>query len=112
MSSRAGRPVRQGRLAAAVTIPLAALLNPALCASTAAAETEPLDEVVVTGTREEERLVETPVSIGVVKGETLRLDRPTHPSQMMSQIPGAAVAVTNGEGHTTAIRQPFTTSPV
>jgi outer membrane receptor protein involved in Fe transport len=31
---------------------------------------------------------------------------------MMSQIPGAAVAVTNGEGHTTAIRQPFTTSPV
>ena len=31
---------------------------------------------------------------------------------MMSLVPGAAVGVTNGEGHTTAIRQPFTTSPV
>ena len=30
----------------------------------------------------------------------------------MGQMPGVAVAVTNGEGHTTAIRQPFTTSPV
>lgn len=27
-------------------------------------------------------------------------------------MPGAAVAITNGEGHTTAIRQPFTTMPV
>jgi outer membrane receptor protein involved in Fe transport len=99
-------------MAVAATIAFAALLIPVFCASPAAAEIEPLDEVVVTGTREEEPLVETPVSIGVVKGETLRLDRPTHPSQMMSQVPGAAVAVTNGEGHTTAIRQPFTTSPV
>jgi outer membrane receptor protein involved in Fe transport len=90
----------------------AATLTAILCTSTAPAETEALDEIVVTGTREGERLVETPASIGIVKGETLRLDRPTHPSQMMSQIPGAAVAVTNGEGHTTAIRQPFTTSPV
>ena len=90
----------------------AAQLTAILCTTTALAETEALDEVVVTGTREGERLVKTPASIGVVKGETLRLDRPTHPSQMMSQVPGAAVAVTNGEGHTTAIRQPFTTSPV
>lgn len=30
----------------------------------------------------------------------------------MGQIPGVAVAVTNGEGHTTAIRHPFTTNPV
>jgi outer membrane receptor protein involved in Fe transport len=30
----------------------------------------------------------------------------------MNQVPGVAVGVTNGEGHTTAIRQPFTTSPV
>ena len=90
----------------------AAQLTAILCTTTALAETEALDEVVVTATREGERLVKTPASIGVVKGETLRLDRPTHPSQMMSQVPGAAVAVTNGEGHTTAIRQPFTTSPV
>lgn len=71
-----------------------------------------LDEVVVTGTREGERLVETPASVGKVKEETLQQDKPTHPTQFMSQIPGTSVAVTNGEGHTTAIRQPFTTSPV
>jgi outer membrane receptor protein involved in Fe transport len=71
-----------------------------------------LPEVSVTGTREKELLVETPASVGVIKGDTVREDRPTHPSQIISQVPGAAVAVTNGEGHTTAIRQPFTTNPV
>jgi outer membrane receptor protein involved in Fe transport len=68
--------------------------------------------MTVTGTREKEALVETPASVGVIEGETLRRDRPSHPSQVISQVPGAAVAVTNGEGHTTAIRQPFTTNPV
>jgi outer membrane receptor protein involved in Fe transport len=71
-----------------------------------------MKEVTVTGTREKEEIVETPASIGVIPGETLQRDRPTHPSQVISQVPGAAVAVTNGEGHTTAIRQPFTTAPV
>ena len=71
-----------------------------------------LPEVSVTGTREQELLVETPASVGVIKGDTVREVRPTHPSQIISQVPGAAVAVTNGEGHTTAIRQPFTTNPV
>jgi len=73
---------------------------------------ETLDAVVVTATREKERLVETPASVGSVSAETLKQDHPSHPSQIMSQIPGVAVAVTNGEGHTTSIRQPFTTGPV
>ncbi|WP_018990042.1 TonB-dependent receptor [Aromatoleum toluclasticum] len=78
-----------------------------------AAEAETiLEQVTVTGTREKERLVETPASVGAVKAEALAADKPAHPAQVMNQIPGAAVAVTNGEGHTTAIRQPFTTSPV
>jgi outer membrane receptor protein involved in Fe transport len=71
-----------------------------------------LPEVSVTGTREKELLSETPASVGAIKGDTVQQDRPTHPSQIMSQIPGVAVAVTNGEGHTTSIRQPFTTGPV
>jgi len=71
-----------------------------------------LKQIVVTGTREKELLTETPESIGTIDEETIRQDRPTHPAQIMSQIPGVAVAVTNGEGHTTAIRQPFTTNPV
>ncbi|HEX4943103.1 MAG TPA: TonB-dependent receptor [Usitatibacteraceae bacterium] len=68
--------------------------------------------VVVTGTREEGLLSETPASVGVIDEKTVRQDRPTHPAQVMGQVPGVAVAVTNGEGHTTAIRQPFTTNPV
>ena len=74
--------------------------------------TSQMEEVTVTGTREQESLSETPSSVGVVKGKTLQEDKPTHPSQVISQVPGAAVAVTNGEGHTTSIRQPFTTAPV
>ncbi len=92
--------------------PIALAIMTSIGASFAVADDVKLDDVVVTGTREQEKLSETPASVGVVKGESLLKDRPTHPSQIMSQIPGAAVAVTNGEGHTTAIRQPFTTSPV
>jgi iron complex outermembrane receptor protein len=72
----------------------------------------PQTRIVVTGTREKELLSETPASVGVIEGESVRQDRPTHPAQVMGQVPGVAVAVTNGEGHTAAIRQPFTTNPV
>ncbi|HEX2830286.1 MAG TPA: TonB-dependent receptor [Burkholderiales bacterium] len=88
----------------------AAALAAAQCL--AAEETLIMPEVVVTGTREKESLNETPAAVGVVKKNQIDLVRPNHPSQIMGQIPGVAVAVTNGEGHTTAIRQPFTTNPV
>ena len=71
-----------------------------------------LDAMTVTGTREKALLAETPVSIGAIKPEAVRETAPLHPGQLLGQVPGVAVAVTNGEGHTTAIRQPFTTSPV
>ena len=69
-----------------------------------------LPEISVTGTREGELLVETPASVGIIKKDALRFNKPTHPSQIMGQVPGVAVAVTNGEGHTIAIRHPFTTT--
>lgn len=68
--------------------------------------------MTVTGTREKALLAETPVSVGAIAPETIRDTAPLHPGQLLGQVPGVAVAVTNGEGHTTAIRQPFTTSPV
>jgi outer membrane receptor protein involved in Fe transport len=71
-----------------------------------------LQPVTVTGTREKALLVETPVSVGAIAAEAIRDTAPLHPGQLLGQVPGVAVAVTNGEGHTTAIRQPFTTSPV
>jgi len=71
-----------------------------------------LVKVTVTGTREVQSLDQTPASIGVVSEESIKLTNPGHPSQILSQVPGVAAAVTNGEGHTTSIRQPFTTNPV
>jgi iron complex outermembrane receptor protein len=68
--------------------------------------------MTVTGTREKALLSETPVSIGAIKPEVIRETAPMHPGQLLGQVPGVAIAVTNGEGHTTAIRQPFTTSPL
>ena len=71
-----------------------------------------MPEITVTATRESAPLNETPAAVGVHPEESIDLTRPNHPSQIMGQVPGVAVAVTNGEGHTTAIRQPFTTNPV
>lgn len=71
-----------------------------------------LTEMTVTGTREQSLLAETPATVGVVKREDVAINRPMHPQQLLGQVPGVAIAVTNGEGHTTAIRQPFTTNPV
>lgn len=72
----------------------------------------PTLSVTVTGTREKRPLAETPASVGVIAEESIRFTAPTHPQQLLGQIPGVAVSVTNGEGHTTAIRQPFTTGPL
>jgi outer membrane receptor protein involved in Fe transport len=71
-----------------------------------------LSPMTVTGTREKALLAETPASIGAIKPEVIRETTPLHPGQLLGQVPGVAVAVTNGEGHTTAIRQPFSTSPL
>jgi iron complex outermembrane receptor protein len=103
-------PIRP-RIPIASWIAFAALV-PEFAAAQVLAVHTPQTRIVVTGTREKELLAETPASIGIVDGETIRQDRPTHPAQVMGQVPGVAVAVTNGEGHTTAIRQPFTTNPV
>ncbi len=71
-----------------------------------------LPTVTVTGTREAEKISETPVSVGVVPRESIQFTRPGHPSEILGQVPGVAIGITNGEGHTTAIRQGFTTAPV
>ncbi len=76
------------------------------------AENVTLGAITVTGTREGQSLAETPASIGIVKADTIRQDKPGHPAQLMGQVPGVWVNVTGGEGHQTAIRQPLTTNPV
>ncbi len=71
-----------------------------------------LEVITVTATKEKSTLQETPASLGVIREDALRFASPSHPQQLLSQIPGVAVGVTQGEGHTMAIRQPFSTSPV
>src|SRR5690606_10747841 len=75
-------------------------------------EALPLPGVVVSTTREAERLSSTAATVGVVEGAALRDRRPAHPSEVLGDIPGVWVNVTGGEGHMTAIRQPLTTDPV
>jgi outer membrane receptor protein involved in Fe transport len=75
-------------------------------------ESTVLPSLVVSSTREVQRLGEAPATVGVVSAAQLREQRPTHPSEVMSQVPGVWVSVTGGEGHATSIRQPNTTNPV
>jgi outer membrane receptor protein involved in Fe transport len=71
-----------------------------------------LQEVTVTGTREGELKSETPASISIVGGGTIEKIKPSHPSEIMSRVPGAVIMQTNGEGHTTGLRQPIGTAAV
>jgi hypothetical protein len=71
-----------------------------------------LPTVTVTATREEEKISETPISVGVVPQRSIQITKPAHPLEILGQVPGVSISVTNGEGHQTAIRQGFTTSPV
>jgi outer membrane receptor protein involved in Fe transport len=68
--------------------------------------------VVVIASRSAKDLSEVAASVGVIGGSAIRDVNPTHPSEIMGQIPGVYVNVTGGEGHMTAIRQPLSTSPV
>jgi outer membrane receptor protein involved in Fe transport len=71
-----------------------------------------LGELVITATREPEPLKETPASVSVLKADTIKFAAPSHPQQILGQVPGVAISVTNGEGHQTAIRQPISTNPL
>lgn len=81
-------------------------------APAAAPDVPVLPDVTVTATREAEPIARTPSAVGVIPAAAIRRAAPAHPSQLLNQVPGVAAAVTNGEGHTTAIRQPFSTAPL
>jgi hypothetical protein len=65
-------------------IPLSVAANIIFSAQLNAQESNPkfLPEITVTGTREARKISETPVSVGVIKQETLHLTRPTHPQEI------------------------------
>lgn len=102
-------PTRKQLTPVAASLALAFSVSHIACAES---ETSSLREVTVTGTREAQLITETPNTVDTVSGERIRQQRPSHPSQVMNQVPGVWVSNLSGEGHSTAIRQPLTTSPV
>jgi iron complex outermembrane receptor protein len=70
------------------------------------------EAVTVTDAREGHFKKETAATVDTLNRDTIDRIKPTHPGQVLSQVPGVWVNTTSGEGHQTAIRQPLTTSPV
>lgn len=91
---------------------LSILLAPKVFQDVCLAETQQMEEMVVTGARESEPLKEKPQNIGVIQGEEIQEVKPSHPSELLNRVPGVWINTTAGEGHITAIRQPLTTNPV
>ena len=95
--------------------PLCVALTWALAASPgahAAQDAPLLGEVTVTATREARSVAETPASVTTIQGDAIAESRPTHPKDVLNQIPGVRLSNLSGEGHSTSIRQPLTTGAV
>jgi outer membrane receptor protein involved in Fe transport len=76
----------------------------------AADETAMLDEIVVSGSRAETSLAETPLAIGVVKDAVLKRDKPKTMGDVINRIPGVHWNDLGNEQHSMAIRQPISTN--
>lgn len=71
-----------------------------------------MQEMTVTGTREGQLKSETPAAVTTIGKDTIADTKPAHAMELMTRVPGAAIMVTNGEGHTTGIRHPIGTAQV
>jgi len=97
-----------------ILIAVLAALPTATLSSLTQAETTTVDasQVTVTGTREAQKVSETPNTVNLLNEETIKETRPAHPAELLRKVPGVTATVTNGEGHQTSIRQPISTRPV
>lgn len=87
---------------------LLASLSAAAVAQTAPA----LDTIVVSGSRSETKLSETPVSIGSVTRAQWDTDKPKSVGEIINRIPGVHWNDLGNEQHSMAIRQPISTNAV
>ena len=78
----------------------------------AQAESSSLQEVVVSGSRAETKLSETPVSIGSVSQETWNADKTKSVGEIINRIPGVFWNDLGNEQHSMGIRQPISTNAV
>jgi outer membrane receptor protein involved in Fe transport len=75
-------------------------------------ESSSLQEVVVSGSRAETKLSETPVSIGAVSQETWNADKTKSVGEIINRIPGVFWNDLGNEQHSMGIRQPISTNAV
>lgn len=80
--------------------------------SVAADESIVLDEVVVSGSRAETKMSETPMSIGVVDDKALKQDKPKLMGEAINRIAGVQWVDLGNEQHKMGIRQPNSTNAV
>ncbi len=71
-----------------------------------------LDTIVVSGSRSETKLSETPVSIGAVSRAQWDADKPKSVGEIINRIPGVHWNDLGNEQHSMAIRQPISTNAV
>jgi iron complex outermembrane recepter protein len=81
-----------------------------ICFSVAHAA-EPLDEVVVTATRQSQSLRDYAGSASVMSAEDVALVGPTHHSEILNRVPGAMIQRNSGQESLTAIRSPVLSGP-
>jgi len=71
-----------------------------------------LQEVVVSGSRTETKLSETPVSIGAVSRDKWEADKPKNVGEIINRLPGVFWNDLGNEQHSMSIRQPISTNSV
>ena len=98
--------------AAAVLASLLAAFGTAAKAGEQAAESSPLEIIVISGARAATKLSETPAAIGVVDLDVLRRDQPKTMGDAINRIAGVHWNDLGNEQHSMAIRQPITTGSV
>jgi outer membrane receptor protein involved in Fe transport len=70
---------------------------------------EALEEIVVTATRRPAASLATPLSLGVVDDEAIRLLGATHHAEVLNRVPGVMIQRGSGQESLTAIRSPVLT---
>jgi iron complex outermembrane receptor protein len=91
---------------------LCSMLAVTATSANAADDATDMPEMTITGTREGKLKSETPAAVTLIGKDAIEEAKPGHPMELMTRVPGAAIMVTNGEGHTTGIRQPIGTGQV
>ena len=90
----------------------AAMLGVSTGSVLAQTESSSLQAVVVSGSRAETKLSETPVSIGSVSQETWNADKTKSVGEIINRIPGVFWNDLGNEQHSMGIRQPISTNAV